>query len=589
MNDGLTYELPGGQQIQFTPYRIGGRNGASAVVTGNGSIEAEGFVTGSTGWKINGDGSVEFNNGTFRGDLDAAGGTFSGDLTAAGGTFAGDISAATGTFTGAIEASSIDIGGNDSTSFHVDSAGNLWLGAASYAAAPFKVSSTGALVATDGTFTGTLTGTIDASAATINSPTMSNPDVTNGTFDGIDVDGSATIITGGQLASDNYVAGVSGWAIDGDGDAEFNDVTARGRLITGPDGAQIADGLRFTYVNNNTVAGTEWVGPDPVGTGNPSYIGQYTDQALVGVAWDAYIEMLADSVYVRARNGITFDGPSKVVGDLTVGVDADMFIGDWPLGSYEGMMHSDLASSYMIMSNGTDTFIGSDSSTYIRPTGNSGGSFRFFKSGATLFLDGGGCVIQNVNEIRVTDGSRTDPSYTFTNDSDVGMYRPSTNQLSFATGGVEKFNLRTNDHYLRWVGNRYQAWQSDGNVVIYNGGTVVWSSGTSDERLKENIEDVDGDDALALIRQLRPVTYEWKDETGYADDEFDRYYKGERHWGFIGQEVDQVFRQAVRIIESPTLDDLHLIDKEEMVPMLVAALQSLSDQVADMELRLSLM
>ena len=53
-----------------------------------------------------------------------------------------------GFFTGAISGGTIDIGGADATSFHVDSAGNIWSGASTYAAAPFRVSSGGALVAT---------------------------------------------------------------------------------------------------------------------------------------------------------------------------------------------------------------------------------------------------------------------------------------------------------------------------------------------------------------------------------------------------------------------------------------------------------
>ena len=41
----------------------------------------------------------------------------------------------------------IDIGGSDSSSFHVDSDGDMWLGAANYVDAPSKVSSGGDAVA----------------------------------------------------------------------------------------------------------------------------------------------------------------------------------------------------------------------------------------------------------------------------------------------------------------------------------------------------------------------------------------------------------------------------------------------------------
>lgn len=55
---------------------------------------------------------------------------------------------------GAISASTIDIGGADATSFHVDADGNLWLGNALFASAPFKVSNAGDLTASSVSITG---------------------------------------------------------------------------------------------------------------------------------------------------------------------------------------------------------------------------------------------------------------------------------------------------------------------------------------------------------------------------------------------------------------------------------------------------
>jgi len=50
------------------------------------------------------------------------------------------------------------------------------------------------------------------------------------------VGGTVLIIE--RVQSQNYAAGSAGWAIDADGDAEFNNVVVRGTLITGPDGTQ---------------------------------------------------------------------------------------------------------------------------------------------------------------------------------------------------------------------------------------------------------------------------------------------------------------------------------------------------------------
>lgn len=104
--------------------------------TGRGSstiqstMRSANFASGEEGWQIKDNGDVEFNNGTFR---------------------------------GAIVGATIDIGGSDASSFHVDINGNMWLGAATYGSAPFKVGNTGNLFASNAD----ISGTIDADAGTI--------------------------------------------------------------------------------------------------------------------------------------------------------------------------------------------------------------------------------------------------------------------------------------------------------------------------------------------------------------------------------------------------------------------------------------
>ena len=74
---------------------------------------------------------------------------------------------------GGVSIDLLDIGGSDATSFHVDVDGNMWMGAATFAVAPFKVSSAGALTATGVTITGTITATSGAIGGwTINSTSI---------------------------------------------------------------------------------------------------------------------------------------------------------------------------------------------------------------------------------------------------------------------------------------------------------------------------------------------------------------------------------------------------------------------------------
>jgi hypothetical protein len=92
-------------------YLSDGDLSADLDLTSAGSISAN-YSPGVSGWAIDGLGNAEFNNATIRGAI-------------AGGT--------------------IDIGGADSSSFHVNANGDLWLGAATAAAAPFEVSRNGAV------------------------------------------------------------------------------------------------------------------------------------------------------------------------------------------------------------------------------------------------------------------------------------------------------------------------------------------------------------------------------------------------------------------------------------------------------------
>ena len=96
------------------------------VIGGAGAMQSANYVTGATGWTINGDGSAEFNNVTVRGTLIAGKIDIPDTTTAA--------------------------------SFHVDTAGNMWIGAnaANFATAPFKVTNAGALTATSAAIRGTI-------------------------------------------------------------------------------------------------------------------------------------------------------------------------------------------------------------------------------------------------------------------------------------------------------------------------------------------------------------------------------------------------------------------------------------------------
>ena len=106
-------------------YRLRRMLADMGIIVTKRALQSYNFESLVDGWKISANGDVEFNNGTFR---------------------------------GSITASTIDIGGSDDQSFHVDADGNLWAGAATYALAPFKVSNTGTMIFNDGSYDRILVG-----------------------------------------------------------------------------------------------------------------------------------------------------------------------------------------------------------------------------------------------------------------------------------------------------------------------------------------------------------------------------------------------------------------------------------------------
>ena len=125
-----------------------------------GTIRSDNYITGNAGWIIKSDGSVEFETGTFRGDLEAAGGSFSGNLSAAGGNFTGTLSGVDGNFTGTITANQISGG---TINADILDGGTIDGSSINLGSGTFTVDTNGAMVASSAT----IAGTINANSGTI--------------------------------------------------------------------------------------------------------------------------------------------------------------------------------------------------------------------------------------------------------------------------------------------------------------------------------------------------------------------------------------------------------------------------------------
>ena len=100
--------------------------------------------------------------------------------------------------------------------------------------------------------------------------------------------------------------------------------------------------------------------------------------------------------------------------------------------------------------------------------------------------------------------------------------------------------------------------------ITQSGTTAVLYNVTSDQRLKENIQD--SDLASTLIDALQVRQFEWKSD------------KSHQRYGFVAQELVTVAPEAVHQPANP--DEMMGVDYSKLVPMLVKEIQSLRARLA---------
>jgi hypothetical protein len=103
--------------------------------------------------------------------------------------------------------------------------------------------------------------------------------------------------------------------------------------------------------------------------------------------------------------------------------------------------------------------------------------------------------------------------------------------------------------------------------TISTDGTTISYNTTSDQRLKENIQDADS--ASSLIDSLQVRKFDWKENNAH------------QRYGFIAQELVIVAPEAVH--QPDKSEEMMGVDYSKLVPMLVKEIQSLRARVAQLE------
>ena len=211
-------------------------------------------------------------------------------------------------------------------------------------------------------------------------------------------------------------------------------------------------------------------------------------------------------------------------------------------------------------------------------------------------------------------GASEAPAYSFSNDTDTGMFSPGGNQLQFSTGSVVRFGMRASlansalvyvNKNTASVGSAAQETfavqinsgingigchlvSTSGTAIVFYTSTNTTLAGSitcntnstaytsvSDRRLKENITPML--DGITRIMNLKPCYYDWKDGSGSNE-------------GFIADELEQVVPGAV-VGTKDAIDEngnpvYQSIDTSFIVSSLVSAVQELKRDLEELKTRL---
>ena len=149
--------------------------------------------------------------------------------------------------------------------------------------------------------------------------------------------------------------------------------------------------------------------------------------------------------------------------------------------------------------------------------------------------------------------------------TNIGIY-------AYATGSGKSGNVKNTNYaiYAKASGNNAYSYAGyfEGDIEV--SGTIYGSvSGSSDSRLKKDVQTIDG--ALGKVLKLRGVSYYWKNKAEMGADSAYAHNDTEKHIGVIAQEIEQEFPELVKT-------DHHgykTVEYSAIAPILIEAVKEL--------------
>ena len=461
-------------------------NGATSI------LKSSNYSQGQLGWKITGLGDAEFNNLIIR--------------------------------------TALDIGGSDTSSFHVDVDGNMWSGAGTYAAAPFKVSNAGALTASS----------VSISGAAITGPTITGGSMTIGSGENVFKADSNGI----YLGSETFAS------------AEFR-VTPAGALTATSaniNGVITATSGSFTGTILSGVNNTTQFGNNINGEAN------YSGIKIGNTGWNnAWVQRSDNTIYFNAQsNNVAPDGTPRGVSrvyvdnnNALISFNNGTFSVDYngALTATSGRVGAFYLSNTTLTASGLDPGIGGGYSSSIElATAGQIKTVLAFNNimtafSTTVYLNrsnssGGIEVTGNASGTQSTSNIKAAYIQTrefrhdqYTAGTGYGKYTAegSSDYVYFGDGDTIGYTyrvVRANDLYGQTGGS------SPLDVQINTNNTLIAPS--SSIRFKENVNNLDID--YKKILAIQPVTFYYKNTSEMKDGE-ERYLEH----GVIAEQVEEAW------------------------------------------------
>ena len=307
-----------------------------------------------------------------------------------------------------------------------------------------------------------------------------------------------------------------------------------------------------TTGSNNTAVGTEALQSNTTASNNTAvgYQAGYGNTTGAGNTFLGYQAGLA----VTTSNGQTFIGQGAGAAKTTGGNNT--FVGTSAGGSattgtgntFIGVNDSTNGSGFAVTTGSKNTIIGGY-------TGNQGGLDIRTASNYIVLSDGDGNPRQYCDgsgfwtiPLRATIGGTGG----FSSAGTIGFTSPDI------SGAYSNATATTTVNHYRFANANGQV-----GSITTNGSATLYNV-TSDQRLKENIQNADS--ASSLIDSLQVRQFDWK-----SDNAHQRY-------GFVAQELVTVAPEAVH---QPTdTDEMMAVDYSKLVPMLVKEIQSLRQRLS---------